>query len=172
MPPSSPQNDGQNYNRQNDAQNQQQATTLVARGLLIPCRLSSLPISLHGVLVCSFHVVCESHDAGILLCHDVRNLGEEHVQVTDALLDIADFFLPLDNEAFLEIHLVLRRQLRQFLLLKELLLFLVVVDVAAGAVVVRINSVRGSGCADGGLFLVQGPSLEMLELLQRGLEVA
>ena len=48
---------------------------------------------------------------------DNHTMPEQHVQVADTLLDVADLLLALDDESLLEVDLVLRGHGGEFLLL-------------------------------------------------------
>ena len=42
-----------------------------------------------------------------LLMHNMRHISEQFIQLSNALLDVSDFRLSLDNQRFLEIDFVL-----------------------------------------------------------------
>jgi hypothetical protein len=52
-----------------------------------------------------------------LLMHHVRDISEQLVQLSHALLDVADLGFALDDEGFLEVDLVLVGEAKLFLLL-------------------------------------------------------
>ena len=59
---------------------------------------------IHGHIL---HVAINRIKLRALLMHNMRNVPEELVQLPNTRLDISDLGLPLDNQRFLEIHLVL-----------------------------------------------------------------
>lgn len=100
-----------------------------------------------------------------LLVHHVRHIAEQLVELADALLDIANFGLALDNEGFLEVDFTLVGEDR--LLLLELLLRLTaLLGRRCGAVLVERGALGGGG---GALFL-QRLALQALELGEGGFE--
>ncbi len=165
--PRSTKNNGQNDNRENDGEDEEQAAALVACCLLIPSGLPGLDVGLAGVVLHVLDVVGDGADTHVLLVDDLRHLPEQHVQVADALLDVANLLFPLDDKALLEVDLVLRGHLRQLLLLLQLLK-----RRALTTGMTRLCIVRGARSRDGRLFFLQSLALEALELLQGGLEVA
>jgi hypothetical protein len=108
-------------NGQNDSEDQQQAAALVASCLLVPRGLSVFNVSLARIFSDIFHSVSDRAQLLPLLVHNLRYLSEEDVQVTDTLLNIADLFLTLNNESFLEVDLVLRCEYDALFLLLKLL---------------------------------------------------
>lgn len=113
---------GQQNNGQNHRQNQQQDAALVARRLLIARGLRRLRHGAARVVAHPLHVVGNRRQRLPLLGHNLVDLAEEHVDVTDAALNVLDLLLALDNQLFLEVDFVLRRQVDELLLLEELLL--------------------------------------------------
>jgi hypothetical protein len=79
--------------------------------------LSILDVSLSRVVADILHVIRNGSKLLALLIDDLRDLSEEHVQVADTLLDIADLLLALNDKGLLEVNLVLLRKLRNLLLL-------------------------------------------------------
>lgn len=79
--------------------------------------MSILNVSLSRVVADILHVICNGSKLLALLIDDLRDLSEEHVQVADTLLDIANLLLALNDKGLLEVNLVLLRKLRNLLLL-------------------------------------------------------
>lgn len=104
-----------------------------------------------------------------LLVHHMGDVAEQLVELAHRLLDIADLGLTLDDERFLEVDLVLRRQ-AQLVLLLELLLLLLAAALLVGRVVRVFEG--GAGGGGGGAFLFDGAALEDLEFGEGGLEFA
>ena len=94
----------------------------------------------------------------------MRHVSEQLVQLADTGLDIPDLGLPLDNQRFLKVDLVLRSEVQLFLLLPlELLLLLRVVGVSR-----QTRGVVGvygcSGLVGGSSLLLKSGALDRLEL--------
>lgn len=160
-------NNGENDNGQDDGQDEQQAAALITGSLLISCCLTVLDFGLPGVVAHVLHVVGNRVELFALFADNLRHLSEEHVQIADALLDVADLLFALDDESLLEVDLVLVRNLRHLLLALQLL--------QRGArlpTIMPFGFLGGAGGGDGCTLLLEGAALEVLEFLKGGLEVA
>jgi hypothetical protein len=96
----------------------------------------------------------------------MRDIPEQFVQLADALLDISDLGLALDDQGVLEVDLVLRGE-------AELLLGLqldggAAADLDGGGGLFE----GGAGGSGAGALLGEGQLLDDLEFLERGLEFA
>jgi len=96
----------------------------------------------------------------------MRDIPEQFVQLADALLDVTDLGLALDDQGVLEVDLVLRGE-------AELLLSLQL-DGGAAADLDRGGGLfeGGAGGGGAGALLREGELLDDLEFLERGLEFA
>ena len=68
---------------------------------------SKLQIRLPSVCRRIFHVLLDDIELFSLLAHNVRNVPEEFIQFSDALLDVPDLGLSFDDQGFLKINLIL-----------------------------------------------------------------
>lgn len=107
--------DCQQHNRQDYAENEHQTEALVASRLLIPRSLAILDVCLACVVSNILDIVRNRPQLLALFCDNVRNLAEKHIQVANTLFDIANFLFTLDEKSLVKVHLILGRQLRQFL---------------------------------------------------------
>lgn len=91
---------------------------------------------------------------------NVSHVPEQFIEFANALLNVADLSLALDNEGLLEVHFVLIRKAGLFL--QQLVLLLLRLMVTSGT---RLRFVYGSpsGCC-GCPLLLQGTTLNSLEL--------
>lgn len=105
-----------------------------------------------------------------LLGDDLCDLLEEHVEVADALLDVADLFLTLRDQSVLKVNLVLRGQ-PQFLLHLLLQLLLVLRSGGEWCAFFLVGS-GGTGGGDGGPLFFQGLALKRLEFVEVLFELA
>lgn len=154
------------YNGENDGEDNEQTAALVPGGLLVPGSLGQLNHGAAGIISGDLYVVCDGVELLPLLAHDLRYLAEEHVEVANALLDVADLFLSFDNERLLEVDLVLRGKTR------ELLLLLLLLQMAGVALVGARLGLVGSSCrTDGCPLLLERDALEILELFEGVLEL-
>jgi len=64
-----------------------------------------------------FNVLFDNVELRSLLVDHMRDVAEQLVQLTNALLDVPDLRLTLDDEVLLEVHLFLVRESQLFLLL-------------------------------------------------------
>lgn len=103
------QNNRKNDDGQNDCKNQHEAATLVAGRFLVPRRLSELDLGAAGIVAHVFYVVRDRCELLTLFRHNLRHLSEQDVEITDTCFDIPNLLLTLDDERFLEVHLVLGR---------------------------------------------------------------
>ena len=112
-----------------------------------------------------FDVLLDNVQLGALLVHHVGHVAEQLVELADRLLDIADFGFALDDHLFLEVDVVLVRQ-------TQLLLLLLLLELGA-LLAGRTCVLEGSaGSRVGGLLLLDGLALELLELGEGGFELA
>lgn len=116
-------------------------------------------------------VLADDVELFALLVHHMGDVAEQLVELAHRLLDIADLGLALDDERFLEVDLVLRRQAQLVLLLELLLLLLLLATALLVGGVVRVFE-GGAGGGGGGAFLFNGAALEDLEFGEGGLEFA
>jgi hypothetical protein len=93
----SPQHHRQHNHHQHHRHNQQQTTRLIPRILLIATRLRQLDIRTPRVITHILDINVDGVDGIALLTHDSGDIAEELVQLADALLDVADFRLALDD---------------------------------------------------------------------------
>lgn len=107
----------------------------------------------------------------------MRDVAEQLVELADALLDVADLRLPLDDQGFLEINLVLVGEagllLLEFLLeLLLLLLLLKLTFVTSGASSGTLfGLIKRSATGDGRCaLLLERAALDRLEFFERGSE--
>jgi len=85
---------------------------------LVPRGLSVLNVSLLRVFSDTFHSVRERVK---LLSLFVHYLSEENVQVANALLNVANLLLTLNDKSFLEVDFILRCEYNALFLLLQLL---------------------------------------------------
>jgi len=156
----------QQDNRQNYRQNQQQHASLAPRILLIPRCTPQLHIRTPRIAPRVVHIRRNRIELLALLAHDMRDIPEQFVQLADALLDVTDLGLALDDQGVLEVDLVLRGE-------AELLLSLQL-DGGAAADLDRGGGLfeGGAGGGGAGALLREGELLDDLEFLERGLEFA
>lgn len=102
-------NDRQHDYSHDDGEDQQQTTALVAGCLLVPRCLPVFDVGLPSIGVNVFHVVGNVIQLLPLLVDNLCDLSEQHVEIANTLLNIANLFLALDDERLLEVHLVLAR---------------------------------------------------------------
>jgi hypothetical protein len=167
----SAQNGRQYDNEQNDGQNQQQATRLTPCLLLIPTRRSQFKIRASRILHRVLHIILNDIERLALLSHNVRHIAEQLIQLANALLDIADLRLALDNQRLLEVDLVLWSESQLLLLLLLLLLtWLISIRlIAGGAAATADGGPLGIG---GRPLLLECKALDRLEFVAGGLEFA
>lgn len=105
--------------------------------------------ALRGI-VCDLDVLFDNVKLGALLVDHVCDIAEQLVELADGLLNVADLRFALNDERFLEVHVVLVGQ-TQLLLLLLLLLAKV-----ASPLIARRGDVleSGTGCLSRGLFLL------------------
>jgi hypothetical protein len=116
-------------------------------------------------IVCDLYILLNNIELRALLVHHMRHVAEQLVEFTDRLLDIANLGLALDDEGFLEVDFVLVGE-------AQLLLLLLVAEVAA-LVAGRCDVLKcGAGCLRRSLFFFQSLLLEVLEFRERGFEFA
>lgn len=116
-----PKNDSQDDDGQNYGEDNKQATSLVPRALLIPARTAQLPICAYGIGRDPVDVLTDNVQLAALLMNNMCNISEELIQFANALLNIANFGLTLNDKRFLEVYFVL---VGKSLLFFELLLLL------------------------------------------------
>lgn len=107
----------QQYNSQDHGQDEQQKTCSTPRILLVPTRRSKLDIRTSSIISDRLHIVRDQIQLLSLLVHDMGDIPEKLIELTDTLLDISDLRFPFDDQRILEIDVILRCQ-------SKLLLFL------------------------------------------------
>lgn len=112
------------------------------------------------------HIRIDSIHLATLLVDDMSHIPEQFIQFTNALLDVPDLGLPLNDQSLLEVDLLLVRQTRP-LLLQQLLLLLALCILARVLSVVECRTGRNRGCP----LLLQSAALDGLEFLQSGFEL-
>lgn len=113
------------------------------------------------VFVRPLHVIRYARQLLTLLSHDLCDLLEQHIQVPDTLLDIANFLFSLRDQGVLEVDLVLRSQ-PEFLL--QLLLLLLLRCGGQRGAVFFVSRGSASG-RDGGPLFFECLALEGLKLV-------
>src|SRR6266480_1720681 len=84
------QHSSQDYHRQNNSQNQQQAAHLIPRIPLMPTCRYQFPVRSPRIITDTLHVVGDDVELLALLVHHVGHVAKELVELTYALLDVAD----------------------------------------------------------------------------------
>jgi hypothetical protein len=87
-----------------------------------------LAVGLSGILHRIGDVVLNMIKLVALLAHNVRHVPEELVELADALLNVPDLVLALNDERLLEVDLVLVRKAQLFLILCFSLLLLLLLS--------------------------------------------
>lgn len=155
------------HNDQKDhGKNYKEAASLVARILLVSTGATQFDIRPASVVRDILDIVADNVELAPLLMNNVGDIAKQFVEFADALLNVPDFRLPLDDERFLEIHLVLVRQagLLLFQLLLELLLLFPAVTLGG-----LLTLLHGGASSHGrGALLFQRAALDRLELVQSG----
>jgi len=158
------------YDSQHNHQNQQQATSLASRALLMPTCSPQLLIRIPSVVARLRHVVRNDIKRLALLVNHMRHISEQLVQLANRLLNVANLRLPLNNQSLLEVNLRLLSKAR--LLLLQLLLLLLLLATSALrrrslALLVQRTPGRGRTRA----LLLDRVPLQHLELGQAGAEL-
>ena len=166
----SAQDDGQNDNRQDHSQDDQQATGLIPGRLLMPRCGPKFRVRTPGVIPHALDILADYVQLLALLVHHVRHVPEELVQLSHALLNVSDLALALNDQALLEVDLVLRSEAQLFLFLLELLRARSLARGRSSAAAGVFESCASGGCRSSLLF--DGAALEHLELGKRGFEFA
>lgn len=166
------QEDSQQNNRQDDRQHQQQTTRLTPCISLIPRSLPEFPVRATRILVGALHILSNPTQLLTLLGDDLRNLLEQHVEITHALLDVLDLLLALCDEGVLKVDLVLGGKPQILLQLRLLLLRSMTWRNCTEVRALLFVSGGGSCSRDGRALFFEGLALEELELVERGLELA
>ncbi|KAK5634211.1 hypothetical protein RRF57_009925 [Xylaria bambusicola] len=154
---------------QDDGQNEKQAASFAPGVLLKPRGAPQLVIGTTGIVPHVDGVGLYRLELLALLSHDLRNLLEEDIQVTDALLNMPNLVLAFSDEGILEVDLVLRGQMDLFLLLQLKLLAMLPRD-AGGVTGIVVKCTLG--CRDGGTLFLEGCALKGLKFGEGSFEFA
>ena len=136
------QSSSKNNHRQDNRQYEQQTTHFVPRILLIPTCAPQLNIGAARIACDILDILANDIKLITLFMHNMRHISEQLVQFANALLNVANFGFPLDNERFLKVDFVLVCEAGLLFLLKELLLLVLSIDKFPGSLF-RV-SVQGS----------------------------
>lgn len=102
-----PEDNCKHNNSKDNSKNYKETAGSVARILLISAGTAQLDIGASSVLGDILDIFADDIQLPSLFRNDVRNISEELVQLSDALFNVPDLCLTLDDQGLLEVHLTL-----------------------------------------------------------------
>lgn len=157
--------DSKDDNGQNNAKNEKQTARLAARILLVSAGTAQLGICPASVLVDVLDVFADDIKLAALLMDDMCDIAEQLVQLANALFNVPDLGLPLNDQGLLEVDLSLVCQTR---LLFQLLLLELALAIS-NACFTFIHGCSSSDCRCA--LLLQSTALDGLEFIQACFEL-